>query len=87
MSGTMLPMPYGKGYVFGVMLPAHTTLCHDTKVIRRVLVREFSHAFLKMQLVLESMNRGEASMKDEFNNLDRSAGRLTIGRSISLVLF
>jgi hypothetical protein len=23
-SGTMLPMPYGKGYVFGVMLPAHT---------------------------------------------------------------
>lgn len=68
-SGTMLPMPYGKGYVFGVMLPAHTALCYDTTVIRRVLVREFRHAFLKMQLVLESMNRGEASMKDEFKIL------------------
>lgn len=46
-SGTMLPMPYGKGYVFGVMLPAHTALCYDTTVIRRVLVREFSGAFFK----------------------------------------
>jgi hypothetical protein len=78
-SGTMLPMPYEKGKVFGVMLPAHTALCYDTTVIRRVLVHEFSHAFLKMQLVLESMYRGEASMKDEFNNLDRSADDLRLG--------
>ena len=63
-SGTMLPMPYGKGNVLGVMLPAHTALYRDTTVIRRVLVHEFSHAFFKMQLVLESMYRGEASMKE-----------------------
>ena len=42
-------------------------------------MHEFSHAFLKMQLVLESMYRGEASMKDEFNNLDRSADDLRLG--------
>jgi len=44
-SGTMLPRPYGKRNVFGVMLSAHTGLCRDTTVIRRVLGHEFSDAF------------------------------------------
>jgi hypothetical protein len=51
------------------MLSAHTGLCRDTTVIRRVLGHEFSHPFFKVQLVLEAMYRGEASMKGEFNNL------------------
>ena len=46
-SGTMLPMPYEKGKVFGVTLLAHTALCYDTTVIRssaRIQSRFFKDA-------------------------------------------
>lgn len=77
-SGTMLPMPYGKGYVFGVMLPAHSALCYDTTVIR-----------LHRGSILYSQLRADAASRAAYSRTlspMRSARKLIESVSSSILL-